>query len=309
VDHLITQRLFLRVLSTAVSFALLGFFIIGCNPTAIPVADRLGSIPSDATKITPEMDENPPISLSDEYDFPIPLPGSVNTAGGEDSLFITPDVRLPAEQQLGDGVTGIYVSSRNDDGWGEVSRVLLQEPDRLALDGCAFVAGDVIWFCSTREGYSGINWFTAESIDGRWQKWEMVNFDPSFQVGELHLSMDGREMFFASNRAGGSGGLDIWVSESVGGIWQTPEPVTAVNTAANEGWPALSPDGSQLWFSRDYGIWRSLKVNDLWQAPEEIIAPLAGEPTIDQAGNVYFVHHFFSGDTMLEVDIYLAYRK
>ncbi len=249
------QRWFRKISSPVGLFVILLFLMIGCNPTSLPIVDRLGSIPPGAIKITPLMDENPPQSLSDEYIMPVPLPGKVNTAGGEDSPFVTPDgktlyfwftpdVRLSVEKQVGDGVSGIYVATLGPDGWGEGKRVLLQEPDKLALDGCAFVAGDVMWFCSTREGFSGVNWFTATSIDGRWQKWQMVNFDPSFQVGELHISMDGRELFFASNRNGGSGGMDIWVSESVGGVWQIPEPVTAVNTSANEGWPALTPDGS-----------------------------------------------------------------
>ena len=49
------------------------------------------------------------------------MEGPVNTAGAEDSPFVTPDgqtlyffftpdVRVPAEQQLLDGVTGIWVT-------------------------------------------------------------------------------------------------------------------------------------------------------------------------------------------------------
>src|SRR5512136_2966996 len=86
-----THRLLIRVSSIIASLGLLGLFIIGCSPKSIPVADRLDSIPSGAIKVTPMTDENPPRSLSDEYDSPFPLPGEVNTAGGEDSPFISPD--------------------------------------------------------------------------------------------------------------------------------------------------------------------------------------------------------------------------
>ena len=82
-----------------------------------------------------------------------------------------------------------------------------------------------------------------------------------------------------------------------------------VNTVDNEGYPALNPAGDELWFSRNYGIWRSVRVNDHWQVPIQILFPLAGEPSIDQDGNIYFVHHFYQNDMMLEVDIYVAYRK
>jgi hypothetical protein len=47
-----------------------------------------------------------------------------------------------------------------------------------------------------------------------------------------------------------------------------------------------------------------------WGEPEEMISNFAGEPTLDDEGNLYFVHHFFSQDgKMLEADIYVAYRK
>jgi hypothetical protein len=300
-------------------FLLLAAGLAGCRSMVTPAPDRLASIPVSAVKVTPLTDEHPPLSLSPEYGDPVPVPGDVNTAGGEDSPFITPDgttlyfwftpdVHLPAESQVGDGVTGIYVANNITGEWKNIARINLQEPGKSALDGCAFVAGDVLWFCSAREGYSGIHWFTAESIDGRWQNLQVMNFDPSFQVGELHISMDGRDLYFASDRQGGQGGLDIWVSHISNGVWNAPEPVASVNTASDEGWPALSPDGSQLWFSRDYGLWRSLKTEDGWAAPVEMIAPLAGEPSIDQNGNIYFVHHFFHGDVMLEADVYVALK-
>ena len=166
-----------------------------------------------------------------------------------------------------------------------------------------------MWFCSTREGYQGVNWFTAEFRDVSWHNWQPVDFDPAYEVGELHISSDGSELYFASRRTGGAGGQDIWVSHLSSGVWQAPEAVAAINTTDDEGYPALSPDDSQLWFSRNYGIWRSMKGPDGWQAPELIISPLAGEPTLDQAGNVYFVHHFYHQNTMLEADIYVAHKK
>ena len=105
------------------------------------------------------------------------------------------------------------------------------------------------------------------------------------------------------------GGLDIWASKKVDGEWQEPANVPAVNTPDGDGWPALSPDGAELWFYRNFGIWRSRKANGEWQEPELIVSPLAGEPSLDAADNLYFVHHFFQGDVMIEADIYVAYRK
>jgi hypothetical protein len=281
---------------------------------------RMEQIPADAVKISPATDDHPPTLNSDEFEEPVPVPGRVNTAGAEDSPFITPDgntlyffftpdVRVPVEKQVLDGVTGIYVSKRVNSQWAEPARVVLQDPGKLALDGCEFVLGDVMWFCSAREGFAGVHWFTATLRHGTWQDWQEADFDPAYQVGELHITQDGNELYFGADKPGGKGGLDIWSSKRADGAWQEPVNVAAVNTADNEGWPALNPQGDELWFSRNFAIWRSGNVGGAWQAPAEMVSSLAGEPSIDGAGNAYFVHHFYRGDVMIEADIYVAYRK
>jgi hypothetical protein len=277
-------------------------------------------IPASATKMPYENDPLFPQSLSDEYEQPVPVPGKVNTAGAEDGCFITPDgntlyffytpdLNIPLDQQLRDGVTGLYVSHKSGDAWEEPQRIVLQDPGKLAMDGCEFVQGNTMWFCSAREGYTGMHWFTAEFIDGKWQNWINADFDSSYEVGELHITSDGNELYYGSERPGGQGGMDIWKLTKVDGEWQNPTPVTAVNTPSNEGWPDISPDGKELWFLHDYGIWRSLKMNGEWQPPEQMFSPLAGEPSIDSDGDVYFIHHFMEGDRLIEADIYVAYKK
>ena len=285
-----------------------------------PTIDRQTRIPADAVKMTSLTDAHPLQLLSADYEKPVPVPGTVNTAGAEDSPFITPDgntlyffftpdVRIPAEKQLLDGVTGIYVSKKMGGEWGPPERILLQTPGKVALDGCEFVQGNVMLFCSAREGYVGIHWFMAQYRDGAWQDWKYADFAPDFQVGELHFTPDDSQVYFASDRPGGKGGLDIWVSTNVNGVWQEPINEEVVNTQDADGWPALSPDGKELWLTRNYGLWRSRSVGGKWQPPELIFSPLAGEASIDSAGNVYFVHHFFKGDQMIEADIFVAYKK
>lgn len=292
----------------------------GCEKTPVELPTRESKIPTDAVKITPATDASPVKSLSAEYENPIPLPAPVNTAGGEDSPFIlpdgqtlyfffTPDVRIPVEKQITDNVTGIYVAKKSGDVWQNPERVLLSKFGSAGSDGCEFVSGDTIWFCSVREGYDGINWFTAEFKNNKWQNWKLANFPEEYKVGELHFSADANEVYFHSDRAGGKGGLDIWVSKKVNGSWQEPENVAAVNTAEDEGWPALSPDENELWIYRNYSLWRSKKVGDIWTKPVQMFSPLAGEATLDSEGNVYFIHHYYKNDVMLEADIYFAEKK
>jgi hypothetical protein len=322
----------LKISRYGLRIALLALMLAACRakapaPTRTPTQeppiptpiDRLSRIPAGAVKMTAATDPHPPQVLLSGYAAPVPVPGAVNTAGGEDSPFITPDgntlyffftpdVTIPAEKQLLDGVTGIYVSHRSDGQWGAPERILLQDPGKLALDGCEFVQGNVILFCSAREGFTGIHWFMAQYRDGKWQDWKLADFDPSFQVGELHFTAQGSQFYFASDRPGGQGGLDIWTSTRVDGVWQEPVNVAAVNTPDSDGWPALNPDESELWLTRNYGLWRSQRVGGEWQTPEQAITSLAGEASLDQAGNVYFVHHYFEGDRMIEADIFVAYK-
>ncbi|MFQ6089292.1 MAG: hypothetical protein ACE5K0_10380 [Candidatus Methanofastidiosia archaeon] len=289
-----------------------------------PQISREDSIPKNALKMTPETDIYPPKLHSDEYEEPIPLPYPINTAGGEDSAFImsdgntlyfwfTPDVNISPEKQFLDGVTGIYVSKKQDGEWGEPERIFLQDEGKLSLEGCAFVQDDKMWFCSAREGYTGVQWFTADYINGKWQNWENADFNPYYEVGELHITADGSEMYFHSPRAGGKGQYDIWVSKWKNDEWQEPENIGVINTKENEGWPFITQDGSELWFNRTYlgspAIFRSKKINGKWQDAELIISQFAGEPSLDNAGNIYFTHHFYKDDKMIEADIYTAKKK
>jgi hypothetical protein len=93
--------------------------------------------------------------------------------------------------------------------------------------------------------------------------------------------------------------------------------VAAVNTENGEGWPYLSEDGTELWFTRHnvngvpLGIFKSVKVGGQWQTPQLVVSGLAGEPTLDRAGNLYFVHHYYddSANKIWEADIYVCRRK
>jgi len=282
--------------------------------------DRESKIPSDIAKVTPETDVHPPQLYSDEWNEPVPLPSSINTAGAEDSAYImpdgntlyfffTPDVRVPVEKQVLDDVTGIYVAIMENGTWSSPKRIVLQDPGKLALDGAEFVLGNTMWFASAREGYIGVHWFTAEFLNGKWSNWKNADFNPAYNVGELHITSNGTELYFHSERDGGKGGLDVWVSKKEINEWHEPENVAAVNTPGDEGWPFVNQEGTELWISREYGLWRSKKVAGQWTEPELIISPLAGECSLDASGNIYFTHHFYKDDTMIEADIYVVYRK
>jgi len=121
-----------------------------------------------------------------------------------------------------------------------------------------------LWFEPVPLG-TGVNLFTAEYKDGRWTNWQYAGdrLNKDYQVGEMCLTPDGNEMYFHSTRAAGLGGLDVWVTRKVGGEWQTPENVAAVDTVGDEGWSYVTQDGIELWFTRTYLARVLLTLRDL----------------------------------------------
>jgi hypothetical protein len=327
---------------TLISLTLLIFTALSCGKrTPLPAAPRpaataqaparLASIPPDAHKITAANDAWPAVAAQG-WSQPGPVSGPLNTAGAEDSPFVmpdgqtlyfffTPDVRVPPEKQLLDGVTGIWVSHRVGNDWDEPQRIVLSDPDELALDGCEFVLGDLMYFCSARAGNQRpIDWHTAQWRNGEWTDWQNVSsqFSQPDEIGELHISADGHELYFGASLPNGLGGRDLWVSVRTGGMWGEPVNLGAgINSSGDEDRPYLSPDGRQLWFDgssrKGYpgpAIFRSIRQADgTWGAAEEVISQFAGEPALTADGRLlYFVHPYFNADlsAMIEADIYVV---
>jgi hypothetical protein len=97
------------------------------------------------------------------------------------------------------------------------------------------------------------------------------------------LSPDGHLLFFASNRVGGIGGVDIYVSRRQSdGSWSDPQNVgPGVNSTCDELSPWVSGDGRWLYFASSghntvggYDIFRAPIVGDQLAAPENLGRPI-----------------------------------
>lgn len=123
-------------------------------------------------------------------------------------------------------------------------------------------AGTLLFFSST--GTDGLDqdiYVATMRPDG--------TFGPATEITELstagidqmpNVSRDGLEMVFVSNRSGGFGGLDVYVTTraSIADEWSPPVNLGSnVNTAAGESRPSLSGDGRRLHFGRSGDIWVS----------------------------------------------------
>jgi outer membrane protein OmpA-like peptidoglycan-associated protein/tetratricopeptide (TPR) repeat protein len=106
--------------------------------------------------------------------------------------------------------------------------------------------------------------------------------DPEANDAHPALSPGGQRLYFASNREGGYGGMDIWMSTFSGGEWSSPENLGPnINTAGNEVFPFIYEDGTLYFASDGWGGLGGLDIfyaqsnekNNTWQAPENLGKP------------------------------------
>ena len=101
------------------------------------------------------------------------------------------------------------------------------------------------------------------------------------------VSHDGKTMIFSSNRAGGSGHLDIWMMhKDQNGQWgEAMNLGPEINTPFNEDFPTLSPDGRTLYFCSDghpgmggYDLFFSSwdEQSNIWTTPQNLGFPING---------------------------------
>ena len=76
------------IISIIILSTITNCFLIPDRNQGSPLPDRLSGIPDGAVKMLPENDLFPPVLHSDKWDHPVPMPGPINSAGGEDSVFI-----------------------------------------------------------------------------------------------------------------------------------------------------------------------------------------------------------------------------
>ena len=119
--------------------------------------------------------------------------------------------------------------------------------------------GLTLFFDSDRPGGSGGPdvWMTTRATPSApWT--EPVNLGPtvnsSSEEAYINISTDGLELYFQSNRPGGHGGYDIWVTTRMtkDDPWGTPVNLgPPINSSSGEGTASISPDGLALFFASD----------------------------------------------------------
>jgi outer membrane protein OmpA-like peptidoglycan-associated protein len=91
----------------------------------------------------------------------------------------------------------------------------------------------------------------SQLANGKWTKPVSISEPGDYSTAHCALSPDGNTMVYASDRPGGQGGTDLYISRKSGQTWSSGVNLGAgINSIGNEMFPVIHQDGT-LWFSSD----------------------------------------------------------
>ena len=136
----------------------------------------------------------------------------------------------------------------------ELSSVLPADLADASLIAPRFADGGTTLYFTLRSPGGQADIYRSRLNHGEWQTAEPVTaLNSSSDDIAAISSADGRQLFMYSNRPGGAGGFDIYVSQWNDGDWTPPVNVGApINSSADEYDPAISPDGRSLYFASNH---------------------------------------------------------
>lgn len=204
----------------------------------------------------------------------------INTSGHEYSPLISKDGNIlyfvGYDRSGGKGGEDIFYAEKAADGnWGTPKPFSVFNTDsHETLKAISADNNAVVLFGNYPGSFGSGDLFYSINVDGSWtfpcNLGGAINTDN--WESQANLTSDGRFMFFASNRSGGQGEADIYISELTDEGWTTPVNLgSTINTSGDERTPFLAADGKTLYFSSNghfgfgsYDLFVSKRQNDSW---------------------------------------------
>jgi outer membrane protein OmpA-like peptidoglycan-associated protein/Tol biopolymer transport system component len=178
----------------------------------------------------------------------------------------------------------IYVTSKSGQGW-QPPKKISSNVNQKYNDAAASLSPDgKTLFLYYEEGAGDI--YISRLEGGEWSTPKSLNKNINTSMyweTSASMSADGKKLYFASNRPGGIGELDLYVSElTASGDWGKASNLgPLINTPENEDAPFIHPDGVTLYFSSDghpnlgnSDIFVCEFKNGKWQKPENLGWPI-----------------------------------
>ncbi|MHA4809318.1 OmpA family protein [Flavitalea flava] len=166
-------------------------------------------------------------------------------------------------------------------------------------EGAQNISQDGQWLiftgCNFPDGFGSCDLYISYLTPDGWSTPENLgdSINTEFWESAPSLSPDKRDLYFVSNRPGGYGGNDIYVSHrKLNGRWTEPENLgPVINTSGNDATPFIHADNQSLYFTSDghpgYGMEdlfvtrKGLK--GVWSKPENLGYPIN---TIESEGSL-----------------------
>lgn len=185
---------------------------------------------------------------------PKELGASINTKNSEYLPSLTADGATLVYTVRERNDENFYISTKKEGVWqigkpiDEINTNMNEGAQSISADGKMIFFTD----CGGRRGYGSCDLFYSEVRDGRWTPAENVGRPVNGKSWDAQpsISSDKNALYFCSNRSGGKGESDIWVSyREEGGKWGAPVNLgDTINTPGKEQSPFIHPDGQTLYF-------------------------------------------------------------
>jgi hypothetical protein len=179
----------------------------------------------------------------------------------------------------------VFVTRREGDAWATPTDITIEAAAGTDCYTTSLNSDGTELYLFKNDNYDG-NIYVTNFKDGKWSPITRLNRNINTRFYESHaaISSDGKKLYFTSNREGGLGELDLWVSEKdETGDWGIPANLgNMVNTPYNEESPFISMDGNTLTFSSEghgsmggYDIFLSKFSDGKWGKPINIGYPVS----------------------------------
>jgi len=193
-----------------------------------------------------------------DYAFhPFNLGDSVNSHDSEYYPSLTLDGNtLVITRRLGGFNEDFFGSTRNGDHWAK-ARPLEGHINTEQNEGAQNISQDGKWLiftgCNLPGGFGECDLYISLKTRDGWSEPQNLGraINTEFWESAPSLSPDKRDLYFASRRPGGFGGIDIYVSHRLpNGRWDIPENLgPGINTAGDESCPFIHADNNTLYFT------------------------------------------------------------
>lgn len=165
---------------------------------------------------------------------------------------------------LSQGGRDLYEARRpsRSDGWDTPVNLEILNTSSDESTSTATADELLIIFSSSRSGSQDLYLSTRTSTTAPWSPPAALAINSAASDGAPWISANGDVLYFASDRAGGAGGVDIWFSyrsPSAAVAFEPPQLLEGISTSADENDPWLTADRRTIYFNRDGDLYRATR--------------------------------------------------